>query len=202
MRLAVEGLEVLVAPGDRVEAGRCVAASPPGAPHERRVHSPYSGRIAAAGGDGEVAIEGLPAPAGAATHRGPCAVTPEDVVGAARQAGLVGLGGGSFPTHVKLSPGKPVELVIANGCESEPYLACDARVLAEHRDEVECGLRLAMRAAGAPRGEIVTGGDYPAGHERALVRDLLGREVPEGGLPRDAGAIVINVQTARALHQA
>lgn len=200
VRVRIAGLLPRVAPGDRVEAGRLIAESAPGDPLARRRHSPYDGVVIEPKGPGEIRIEGRPRPLPSAPHRD---AAPGDVVAAVRDAGIEGMGGGMFPTWVKLSPGKPVECVIVNGCESEPYLACDTRVLAEFRGDVECGMRLAMRAVGAARGVIVEDdGGYPGGYERFLVKKVLGREVPVGSRPADAGAIVINAQTARAIHQA
>jgi electron transport complex protein RnfC len=113
------------------------------------------------------------------------------------------MGGATFPTHVKLSPPSPIDHVLVNGCESEPYLTCDHRVLVEHRDEVECGMQLAMQAVGATRGTIIAEDNhYLDGYERRLIQKALGRRVPHRGKPSDVGVLVINVQTVRALHQA
>jgi electron transport complex protein RnfC len=203
VRVRTAGLCERVAPGDRVAAGQLIAESPEGERFVRRRHSPYDGVVVATGRPGEVRIEGRPRAASPAPHRDPGSLAPEAVVGAVRDAGIEGMGGGMFPTHVKLSPGRPVECVIVNGCESEPYLACDRRVLAECRGDVACGMRFSMRAVGAARGVVVDRHDaYPGGYERFLVRQVLGRDVPPGGRPADAGAIVINVQTARAIHDA
>ncbi|KAF0240433.1 MAG: electron transport complex protein [Planctomycetota bacterium] len=203
VRVRTAGLREWVAPGDRVAAGDLIAESPEGERFGRRRHSPYDGVVIPAKRSGEIQIVGRPREQLPAPHREPATLSPHAVVAAVRDAGIEGMGGGVFPTWVKLSPGRPVECVIVNGCESEPYLACDRRVLAEFRGDVECGMRLAMRAVGADRGVIVHDDEgYPGGYERFLVRQVLGREVPPGGRPADAGAIVINVQTARAIHQA
>jgi electron transport complex protein RnfC len=115
----------------------------------------------------------------------------------------MGMGGGMFPTYAKLTTSIPIDYVIVNGCEGEPYLTCDHRVLLEYRDEVECGMRLAMRAVGAVQGTIVESDEsYLDGYEVRLVEKVLGRRVPKGGRPSDVGVVVINVQTARALHHA
>ncbi len=203
VRVRTAGLAAAVAPGDRVSAGQLIARSPEAAEIGRRRHSPYDGTVVPPERPGEIAIEGTPGPPAPAAGCRAAHAAPEAIVAAAREAGIEGLGGGMFPTWAKLSPGRPIDCVIVNGCESEPWLTCDARVLAEARGEVECGLRLAQRAVGAPRGVIV-GDDagYPGGYERFLVRQVLGRDYPAGGRPRDAGALVLNVQTARALHQA
>ncbi len=138
-----------------------------------------------------------PAPA-APAHVDPSSRSREAVLEAVRAAGIVGMGGGGFPTHSKLDVS--VEWVLVNGCESEPLVCGDGRVLEEHGEEVSCGLGWAMRATGASQGQIVTGeGRYPDGYEKLLVRKTLGREVPKGERPPAVGAVVINVQTARAL---
>lgn len=177
------------ADGEGVQAGEVLATRPDGLP----VHSALTGRVRLEAEwlvvDGEVAEPvGLPAGPGGARE-------------IARRAGLLGLGGGMFPTHRKLE--RPAEVVIVNGCQSEPYVTCDASVLEGDRAGVDCGLRLAMGAVGAQRGEIARGeGRYPDGYERYLAARVTGREVPPGGRPQDVGALVMNVQTVRALHQA
>lgn len=151
---------------------------------------------------------------------------PEEIVEAARNAGLVGLGGAAFPTHVKLmrNDQKPVDTLLINGCECEPYLTADYRVMLEASDAVVMGTLLAMRATGAARGMIcvednkpralqaleaacagtslglcVLKTKYPQGGERQLIKAAVGRVVPGGGLPLDVGVVVINVATMVAL---
>lgn len=193
VRLPIGGLLALAAPGDRVAAGDLVARSREGARFELRRHASIAGRVVSVGEE-TIEIEGEPGP----VRPMPEPATIED---AAREAGLVGMGGAMFPTYVKLArSGAAVECVIVNGSESEPYVTCDSRVLAEHGAEVEAGADLAMLSLGARRRVIVAEPDrYPGGDERLLVRQLLGREVPLFRLPRDVGATVFNVQTARAL---
>lgn len=158
----------------------------------------------------------------------PAAVTPDAIRAAAREAGLVGMGGAAFPTAVKLAPppGKPIDAVIANGCECEPYLTCDHRLMLEHADALLSGLRLAMTAVGAKHGYIGIEANkpdaiallsdkadgnvsvlplevkYPEGAEKQLIQAVLGREVPPGKLPSEVGALVQNVGTLIALHEA
>lgn len=203
--LPLAGLVAAVAPGDEVAAWAEVARSAAAARWPRRLHTPLGGQVVAV--DGAVVVRGVPAEAPAAPvevgHRAPDAIEPEAIVAAARDAGIVGLGGGMFPTHAKLVSPHPIDTVLINGCESEPYFTCDHRVLVEHRDEVECGMALAMRAVGATTGAVLDREDYyPAGYERFVVRDRLGRDIPPRKLPRDVGALVLNVQSARALHRA
>ena len=153
---------------------------------------------------------------------------PALLLAAIREAGVVGLGGATFPTHVKLSPpkDKPVDAVILNGAECEPFLSADHRVMLEDADAVVDGLRIAARIVGARQMLIgveddkpdaaeslqkAAGSDvhvravrtkYPQGSEKQLIQVLTGRRVPSGGLPMDAGCVVINVSTAAAISRA
>lgn len=143
-----------------------------------------------------------------------------------RESGMVGLGGAAFPTHVKYAPSKekPIDAVILNGAECEPYLTCDHRVMLERADRVILGLRAFMKAVHAPKGFVAVEdnkpdaiqalvraaepyGDiqiaslktkYPQGEERMIIKVLLGREVPLRGLPSDVGVVVTNVATSAA----
>jgi len=149
---------------------------------------------------------------------------------AVAEAGIVGMGGATFPTHVKLTPpdDKPVDTVLINGAECEPYLTCDHRVMIEEPERILIGLRLCMRATGAARGLVciednkpdavetmraalagepdlavrVFRTKYPQGAEKQLILACLGREAPTGGLPLDVGVVVQNVQTAVAVADA
>lgn len=151
------------------------------------------------------------------------ALSREELIKAVQATGVVGLGGAAFPTHVKLAvpEGKSVDTVIANGCECEPYLTADHRVMLEYPEDIIKGLRIVMKAMGVQRGMIglednkinaaqrlkdhlpgdgsisvhVCVTKYPQGAEKMLVKALLGREVPSGGLPIDCGAAVFNVAT-------
>ena len=155
--------------------------------------------------------------------------TPEDITQAVREAGLVGMGGAAFPTWVKLgrNPDRPVDTLLINGCECEPYLAADNRLMIEAAGPVITGALLAAQSAGADR--IIVGIEdnkpdaiasmqvaadgtgieirsvrtkYPQGAEKQLVLATLGRVVPGGGLPLDVGVVVINVGTAAAVARA
>jgi electron transport complex protein RnfC len=149
---------------------------------------------------------------------------------AVREAGLVGLGGAAFPTHVKLSPpeGKNIDTVILNGAECEPFLTADHRLMLEEPEEIVAGLRIMIRLLGARKGWIgiernkpdaievmsrVVSGDgdievadlkvkYPQGAEKQLIDALTGRRVPCGGLPMDVGCLVQNVGTSLAMLKA
>jgi len=207
----------LVSAGDRVEAGCLVAESSSNDRWYRCSHAPLLSTVSANGhptngqakiGNGsarslELLVEDDSTPGRRYKHHHPAELAPEEIVDIARRAGLLGMGGGMFPTYVKLSPATPIDWVIINGCESEPYLTCDHRVLVEHRDEVECGMRLAMQAVGAAQGTIETAKDsFLDGYESHLIHKVLGRQVPKGGRPSDVGVVVLNVQSARALHRA
>lgn len=154
---------------------------------------------------------------------------PQQIVDATKRAGLVGLGGAAFPTHVKLTRNerKPIDLVLLNGCECEPYLTADYRLMLEAPRAVVSGTLLAQRATGARVARIciednkpkaidalrsatrdttvevrILKTKYPQGGERQLVMAAAGREVPTGGLPLDVGVVVMNVATAVALARA
>ena len=150
-------------------------------------------------------------------------LTRKDIVQAVKDAGLVGLGGAAFPSHVKMQPpgNLPIHTLLVNGCECEPYLTCDHRVMLEQTDALLRGVRLMMRATGAVQALIgvednkmdavgaisdrLAEGDmvsvhavqarYPQGAEKMLVEALLDRQIPEGGLPADLGVVVYNVGT-------
>jgi len=152
---------------------------------------------------------------------------PEEIIRTIRKAGIVGMGGAAFPTAVKLvrNENKPVDTVILNGCECEPYLTSDYRLMLEAPKPIVAGLQLAMRAAGARQGIIAIEDNkpdaistilmeirqldniqlaicktkYPQGGERQLINAVLGRVVPTGGLPLDVGVVVVNVSTASAI---
>ena len=155
-------------------------------------------------------------------------LTPDEIVSIVKEAGIVGMGGAGFPTSVKLKPNKPIEAVLLNGCECEPLLTADHRLLMEYSDEVIYGLKAIVKAVGAQRGiiviednkpdavtlfehklagqegrEVVTAKTkYPQGAEKMLIKRVLGRQVPSGGLPADVGAVVCNVSTAKAISDA
>ena len=147
-----------------------------------------------------------------------------------RDAGLVGLGGASFPTHVKLSPPKEksIDLLILNGAECEPYLTSDHRVMLEHPTEVMEGIGLLMKVLGVDKAMVGIESNkadarealqnarpddldievhlletkYPQGSEKHLIYALTGRKVPAGGLPMDSGVVVQNVGTALSCFEA
>lgn len=154
---------------------------------------------------------------------------PAEITKAVREAGIVGMGGAAFPTFVKLQRNekRPVDTLLVNGCECEPYLTADYRVMLEAPQAVLAGAQLAAHACGAQRivmavednkpaaiealrkaaagttlETFVTKSKYPMGGEKQTVRAVLGRTIPTGGLPLDVGTVVINVSTATAIARA
>ncbi len=139
-------------------------------------------------------------------------------------AGIVGMGGASFPTHIKLNPPKPVDTLIINGAECEPYLTSDARLMLEKTSEISVGIALVARCLGVKKVYIgiednkpeairvfskisgielkVLKSDYPQGGEKQLIRNILGKEIPRGKLPFDIGVLVQNVATIYAIYEA
>lgn len=150
---------------------------------------------------------------------------PADVLKRIQAAGIVGLGGAAFPTHVKLSvpQGKKVEFLLVNGCECEPYLTCDHRVMLERTAAIFAGLRVCLAATGAERAYfgvetnkldvlerlqappglpvefVPLETKYPQGAEKMLITSVTGREVPSGKLPIDVQVVVQNVGTLAAI---
>ena len=155
-------------------------------------------------------------------------LTGDEIIEIVKNAGIVGMGGAGFPTYVNLKPNKPIEAVLLNGCECEPMLTADHRVLLEFADDIIFGLKAMMKTLNAPRGIIVieenkpdaitlmqektaeiegievleVSTQYPQGGEKMLIKRALGRSVPSGGLPADVGAVVSNISTVKAISDA
>jgi len=149
--------------------------------------------------------------------------TPEEILKAIQDCGIVGLGGAAFPTHVKLKvpDGKKCEYLVINGIECEPYLTTDHRVMLEQAEDIYMGIRYLMKATGAnqtiigieankqdaanhliatkpndiPVSVKVVPVKYPQGSEKMLITALLGLEVPSGGLPLDVHVVTVNIAT-------
>ncbi|MEE4116286.1 MAG: electron transport complex subunit RsxC [Marinilabiliaceae bacterium] len=154
----------------------------------------------------------------------------EEIVKKCSEKGIVGMGGATFPSHVKLSvpPGKTCEVLIINGVECEPYLTSDHRIMLERGEELMVGVKLLMKALNVNRAVIgiennkadaikhltdLSSGfegievetlkvKYPQGGEKQLIKAIINREVPSGGLPIDVGTVVHNVGTALAVYEA
>ncbi len=237
-----EPTQVLVKPGDQVLKGQLIAEAKDYvcAP----IHASTSGTVI------EVSEQRVPHPSG---QRAPCIVIEPDgddrwtdelpaalpdyheLDGAtirqrARACGIVGLGGAAFPTAVKLNPQHPIDTLILNGAECEPYISCDDTLMRTHAHDILEGLRIIRQAtlantciiaveADMPDALIslrnALGGDevdgiritsvptiYPTGGERQLIKVLTGHEVPSDGLPLDIGVLCHNVGTAQAVYQA
>jgi len=220
----------IVREGDRVERGDTVARADGhiSAP----VHTSAAGRVS--GIDLWPHPDGTHAPAIriAVERYSPQAVRPriipeweglsrDELIAAVKDAGVVGLGGAAFPAHVKLAPPAefPIEILVVNGCECEPYLTTDHRTMVEYPERVQLGIRIMLKCLGAQR--VVVGIErnkpdavaairatlpadldvtvldltvkYPQGAEKMLIKAVLGRDVPSGRLPMHVGVVVQNV---------
>lgn len=165
--------------------------------------------------------------------KNPESLSVKEMLELIREAGVVGMGGAAFPTHVKLSPpkDKKIDTVILNGCECEPYVTSDHRVMLEYGEEVLSGLNIIKKVL-SPQNTYIAIEDnkqdaidhleklihdrglqndmkviplkakYPMGAEKTLIKTILDREVPIGGLPMDVGTVIQNVSTAKAIHDA
>ena len=155
----------------------------------------------------------------------PAGLSSDEMVQRVQMGGLVGLGGAAFPSHVKFSvpEGKQVRHVVLNGCECEPYLTCDHRIMAEQPEAVIRGAKLIMAQVKAEKGWIGVESNkadaiealkacapanievvalevkYPQGAEKMLIDAVFAERVPKGGLPLDLGLLVNNVGTSVAL---
>ncbi|ANQ83601.1 electron transport complex protein RnfC [Azoarcus olearius] len=205
------------------------------------IHAPTSGIVV---GIAEVPVphpSGLPGPAillepdGAdealpAEHNDPFALSAAEISRRVAEAGIVGMGGATFPAAVKLSLGQKTAIptLILNGGECEPYLTCDDRLMRDRANQVIDGARIILHAMGGR--EVLIGVEnnkpeaiaaleaaagafpevkvvavpsrYPMGSEKQLIEWLTGREIPAGGRPADIGVMVQNVGTAAAIHRA
>lgn len=159
-----------------------------------------------------------------------CTLEPKQIIDKIAAAGIVGLGGACFPTHVKLlpPPGKKAEVLIVNGVECEPYLTCDHQLMMEHGEELIIGIQILKKALGVDRAIIGIENNkrdaiehmtrlanaqlgievmplqlkYPQGGEKQLIDACIGRQVPSGALPIEVGAVVDNVATIYAVYEA
>lgn len=165
-----------------------------------------------------------------APPKDPDSLTPEQISALVKEAGVVGMGGATFPTHVKISSGLgKVDTVIVNASECEPYITSDHRILLEHPEEILGGVKLLARIFGVDRVHIVIESNkanaaemlklkieeekapavvdvlptrYPQGAEKQLCQSITGRQVPPGALPASIGCAVFNVVTTIAIYRA
>ena len=151
-------------------------------------------------------------------QRDPDNLTKQQLLDAIKEAGIVGLGGAAFPSHVKLSPPKEkhIDTLIINGCECEPVLTADHRLMLEHASTIIEGARIFQKILDVPNlifgiednkkdavdifrqegaSVVALKTKYPQGAEKQLIKAILKREVPRGGLPMDVGCVVHNVGT-------
>ena len=154
-------------------------------------------------------------------------LTKEDILAIIKEAGMAGMGGATFPTHVKLSPpkDKPIDTLLVNGAECEPYLTADHRIMVEKPDLVLLGTKAIMKALGVNKAYICIENNkpdaieilkkevekeegievapmltkYPQGDEKRLINSITGRVVPSGGLPMEVGCVVENVGTVATI---
>ncbi|MGL4896125.1 MAG: electron transport complex subunit RsxC [Shewanella sp.] len=159
-------------------------------------------------------------------------LTPEQILNKIHTAGIAGLGGAAFPSHIKLNPVSEIDLVIINGVECEPYISADDRLMRQYSHDIVAGVRIiaqlltpkriivaiednkpeaitamqtALASSGLDAGSArvtVIPTLYPSGGEKQLIQILTGREVPSGAIPAKLGIVVHNVGTAFAIHQA
>ena len=227
--------------GDKVRVGQLLAKA--GGFVSAPIHSPFSGTLTKI--DSTVDAWGLRVPAifmdveddlwvdgidrtDKLVREG--LLDPKEIIDRITAAGIVGLGGACFPTHVKLlpPPGKKAEVLIVNGVECEPYLTCDHQLMLERSEEIIIGIQLLMRALGIQRAIIgieknkpdaiavmqklaartlgvsvkALNLKYPQGGEKQLIDACIGRQVPSGALPIEVGAVVDNVATVFAVYEA
>ena len=157
------------------------------------------------------------------------ALSKEEIIACIKDAGNVGMGGAAFPTHVKLSPpaGKNINLLLINGAECEPFLTADYRLMVECPKRVLTGVKILMRALDVKKAIIGIEDNkpeaiekmsaavdshairvvpvetkYPQGSEKQLINAITGRVVPAGGLPMDAGVVVVNIASSKAIADA
>jgi electron transport complex protein RnfC len=231
--------QACVKPGDQVSKGQLIADS--SAPVTAPLHAPTSGAVV------EVVEHAIPHPSGLSGH---CIViepdgrdnwgelpdpipdyrqaSAEQLRQRIRESGIVGMGGATFPSAIKLNPGKPIKTLIINGAECEPYITCDDRLMRERAAKVMEGARilqhllqsevcliaiednkpeaiLAMFEQLRPEESIEVVRIptlYPSGGEKQLIHILTGQEVPTSGLPAQIGAICHNVATTAAIADA
>ncbi len=231
--------EPIVKVGDKVKIGQKIGQ--PQAFVSAPVHSSIAGTVKSIGShispigmkvnsvtieaDGSDALDNTLRP-----HNSLNELTKEEILEIIKDAGITGMGGAGFPTHVKLSPpsDKKIDTVIINGSECEPYLTSDYRLMVEKPEAIVFGTKAIMKAVGVEKSFIAIEDNkpeaikklkevckndqsiqivslkskYPQGDEKRVINAITGREVPSGGLPMDVGAIVSNIGTANAIGEA
>ncbi|MDP8217477.1 MAG: electron transport complex subunit RsxC [Candidatus Theseobacter exili] len=225
--------------GDAVKKGQIIAKA--GGFISVPVHASISGKITSIddfshpvfskGKAIEIESDGLDSSMQMKVSVQPEKLTPREIVNIISDAGIVGMGGAMFPTHVKLSPpsDKKIDALIINGAECEPYITADYRSMLEQTQELMRGAKLMMKAVNAKKCYIAVEENkldvydkfseelprfskdmipvllkvrYPQGAEKQLIKAVLNLEVPSGGLPMDIGVVVQNAATAVAVCEA
>ncbi|MDR3093539.1 MAG: electron transport complex subunit RsxC [Bacteroidales bacterium] len=230
-----------VAVGDKVKVGQIIAESAGFV--SANIHAPVSGTVkkidafADTSGykrpaiqietEGDEWLEGIDTSDELKTE---VTESAEEMIRKITVAGIVGLGGATFPAHVKLAvpQGKKAEILVVNGVECEPYLTCDHRLMLEKGAEIIVGIRILKKALGVNKAVVGIENNkpdaiahlrkcaavdpeieicplkvkYPQGGEKQLIKAVTGREVPSGGLPVDVGAVPFNVATVFAVYEA
>ncbi len=232
---------VIVNKGDYIKTGQIIASSKGFV--SANIHSSVSGRVNKT--DSAIDTSGYKQPAVFIDVEGDewietidrsdeilteIKLSPEEIIKRCVESGIVGLGGATFPSHVKLTvpEGKKCNVLIINGVECEPYLTSDHRLMLERGEEVLIGVSILMKALGVKTAKIGIENNkrdaighlsklatdfegitvhalkvkYPQGAEKQLIKALINREVPSGHLPLDIGAVVHNVGTAFAVYEA
>ncbi|MEE4178330.1 MAG: electron transport complex subunit RsxC [Bacteroides sp.] len=231
----------VVAKGDKVKAGQLIAKG--SGFISANIHSSVSGTVAKIDDlpdssgyrkksivinvEGDEWAEGIDLSADLVKE---CSLDAKEITARVNEMGIVGMGGATFPSHVKLMvpPGKKADVLIINGVECEPYLTSDHRLMLEKGREMLVGVTIQMKALGVSRAIIGIENNkpdalehmrhlakefpgisveplkvkYPQGGEKQLIKALTGREVPSGKLPIEVGAVVHNVGTAYAVYEA
>ena len=227
--------------GDMLRVGQLIAKGE--AFISSNVHSPVSGKVLkidevmdpsgyrrpaiVVNVEGDDWIEGIDRSAGLVRE---IRLSQKEIIDKIHEMGIVGLGGATFPSHVKLMvpEGKKAEVLIINGVECEPYLTADHRLMLEKGEEIMVGIQILMKGLGVDRAIIGIENNkpdaisqmkelarsykgieicplkvkYPQGGEKQLIKATINREVPSGKLPIEVGAVVNNVGTAFAVYEA
>jgi electron transport complex protein RnfC len=227
--------------GDEIKVGQIIAKAEGFV--SANIHSPYSGKVlkidkvADASGYKRNAVyiqvegdEWLNTIDTSPELKKNCKLDSEEIIHRISEAGIVGLGGATFPSHVKLTipRGKKADYLLINGVECEPYLTADHALMMERAEEMMVGISILMRALKVDKAVVgiennksdaiqhlqdIAGGypgiriqplhvKYPQGGEKQLIKAILNREVPSGGLPIDVGVVVFNVGTSLAVYEA
>ena len=231
----------IVAKGDKVKTGQLIAEAQ--AFMCANIHSPVSGTVNKIDVckdmtglpktaiyidvEGDEWMEGIDR---TADIKRECTLDPKEIVAKLKEMGIVGLGGATFPAHIKYSipEGKKAEYLIINAAECEPYLTSDHRVMIEHAEEICIGISILRKALGVPNAYIGIESNkpepirvmtemartfdgiiveplvvkYPQGAEKQLINSITGRKVPSGKLPIDVGCVVSNIGTTFAVYEA